>query len=80
MVVRAAKDAGLSLIAITDHNLFTYTDPWEYMGMSIVPGIELSAEYYVSAWNESTELHVIGIVPYGVNASDFDWLGKVQSI
>lgn len=74
MVVRMAKNAGLSLIAITDHNLFTYTDPWEYMGMSIVPGIELSAEYYVPAWNESTEVHVVGIFPDGVNAADFDWI------
>lgn len=74
MVVRMAKNAGLSLIAITDHNLFTYTDPWEYMGMNIVPGIELSAEYYVPAWNESTEVHVVGIFPDGVNAADFDWI------
>ena len=42
--------------------------------MSIVPGIELSAEYCVPAWNESTEVHVVGIFPYGVNADDFDWL------
>ena len=74
MVVKRAKSAGLSLIAITDHNLFTYTDPWEYMGMNIVPGIESSAEYCVPAWNESTEVHVVGIFPYGVNADDFDWL------
>lgn len=74
MVVRMAKNAGLSLIAITDHNLFTYTDPWEYIGMSIVPGIELSAEYYVPAWNETTEIHVVGIFPDGVNTADFDWL------
>ncbi|MBQ1312041.1 MAG: PHP domain-containing protein [Blautia sp.] len=74
MVVKAAKDAGLSLIAITDHNLFTYTEPREYMEMSIVPGIELSAGYYVPAWNETTEVHVVGIFPYGVNAADFEWL------
>lgn len=86
MVVRMAKKAGLSIIAITDHNLFTYTDPWEYMGMSIVPGIELSAEYYVPAWNETTEIHVVGIFPDGVDTTDFDWLlsdierGKIDYI
>ena len=74
MVVKAAKDAGLSLIAITDHNLFTYTDSWEYMGMCIVPGIELSAKYFVPAWKEFTEVHVVGLFPYGVHAADFDWL------
>ncbi len=73
-VVRMAKNAGQSLIAITDHNLFTYTEPWEYMGMSIVPGIEISAEYRVPAWSETTEIHIVGIFPDGVNAADFDWI------
>ena len=73
-VVKMAKAAGLSLIAITDHNVFTYTTPWEYMGMDIVPGIELSTEYYVPAWNDSTEIHVVGIFPDGVDASDFDMI------
>lgn len=71
-VIHCAKEAGLSAIAITDHNVLTYTKPFVREGVQVIPGIELSAEYYVPAWEETTEIHVVGIFPNGVNASDFE--------
>lgn len=71
-VIHCAKEAGLSAIAITDHNVFTYTEPFVSEGVQVIPGIEFSAEYYVPAWEETTEIHVVGIFPNGVNDSDFE--------
>lgn len=71
-VINCAKEAGLSAIAITDHNVFTYTEPFVSEGVKVIPGIEFSAEYYVPAWEETTEIHVVGIFPDGVRASDFE--------
>lgn len=71
-VINYAKEAGLSAIAITDHNVFTYEEPFVSEDMQVIPGIEFSVEYYVPAWEESTEIHVIGIFPNGVSASDFE--------
>ena len=71
-LVKAAKEEGLSLIAVTDHNLFTFTNPWEYDGMTILPGIELSTEYSVPSWEEKTEIHIVGLFPHGVDAANFD--------
>ena len=71
-IIQQAKEAGLSLIAITDHNRFTFTECRQYEGMSIVPGIEFSAEHYVPTWNDMTEVHIIGIFPNRVNESKFN--------
>lgn len=60
-VIGKAQAAGLSLIAITDHNCFTFTECKMSGQMMIVPGIELSTEYYVPAWKDTTEIHVVGI-------------------
>lgn len=72
VVIQKAKEAGLSLIVITDHNKFTFTTCKEVDGMQIIPGIEFSTEYYVPTRNETTEIHIVGIFPYGVNALDFE--------
>ncbi len=86
VVVQKAKEAGLSLIAITDHNRFTFTTCKEVEGMLVIPGIEFSTKYYVPTRNETTEVHVVGIFPYGVNASDFEdilkniGIGKAQYV
>lgn len=72
VVVEKARSWGLSVIAITDHNKFTFTERKQLDGMIIVPGIEFSTEYYVPSWNDTTEIHVVGIFPDGVNEADFD--------
>lgn len=70
-VLRLASCEGLKVIAFTDHNRFTFSEPFSYRNessenrMHVIPGCEFSAE-----WNES-EIHVIGIFPNGVNPKDF---------
>ena len=70
-VIKLAKEQGLSVIAITDHNTFTHTVPYWSEGMLVIPGAELSADYYVPGWGESTEVHIISIFPDGVNPENF---------
>lgn len=63
-VIQLAKDAGLAVIAITDHNKFTYTECIHAGDLDVIPGIEFSAEYKVPAWDEDTsEVHIVGICP-----------------
>ena len=71
-VIREAKSVGLSLISITDHNTFTFTKCRENGGLIVIPGVEFSTEYMVPSWNETTEIHIVGIFPNGVNPLDFD--------
>ena len=72
-VIQLAKDAGLAVIAITDHNKFTYTECIHAGDLDVIPGIEFSAEYKVPAWNDDTaEVHIVGIFPDGVNGEAFD--------
>lgn len=71
-VIAKAKEAGLSVIAITDHNRFTFTETRQYEDMTILPGIEFSVEYFVPARNDTIEIHVVGIFPNGVHPEDFD--------
>lgn len=71
-MINCAKEAGLSAIAITDHNVFTYEEPFVSEDVQVIPGIEFSAEYYVPSWDDTTEVHVVGIFHNGVNPSEFD--------
>lgn len=71
-VIREAKSVGLSLISITDHNTFTFTKYQEFGELIVVPGVEFSTEYMVPNWNETTEIHIVGIFPNGVNPLEFD--------
>lgn len=71
-VIHEAEAAGLSLISITDHNMFTFLKSEKIGNVVVVPGVEFSVEYLVPAWNETAEIHIIGIFPSGVVPSDFD--------
>lgn len=59
-VVRAAKEAGLAALALTDHDevagLAEAGAEGERLGIEVVPGIELSAQ-------DKTEVHVLGFYP-----------------
>lgn len=59
-VVRAAKDAGLAAMALTDHDevagIPEAAAEGERLGIEVVPGIELSAQ-------GKTEVHVLGFYP-----------------
>lgn len=79
-LIRHAKESGMDVISITDHNRFTYTECLNYEGMLVIPGIELSCEYIVPARNESIEVHVVGIFPHGVKVSNFsEVLSKIRA-
>lgn len=71
--VKAAKENGLSAIAITDHDITDGIMPaLKYgakVGLEVIPGIELSCEY------NSTEIHILG---YYINWEN-SWLqGKLK--
>ncbi len=71
--VKAAKENGLSAIAITDHDITDGIVPalksGAKVGLEVIPGIELSCEY------NSTEIHILG---YYINWEN-SWLqGKLK--
>ncbi|MFH1414577.1 MAG: PHP domain-containing protein [Elusimicrobiota bacterium] len=72
-VVRAAKDNGLSAVAITDHDITDGIEPaLKYgakMGIEVIPGIELSCEY------SSVEIHILG---YYINWENSWFQGKLK--
>ncbi len=81
-VLRLAAREGLQVIALTDHNKFSLAEPitvgvsqcesskhWDLLR---IPGCEFSVSYPVPAWNgETTEIHVIGLFPNGVDTDEF---------
>lgn len=71
-VIQKAKETGHTWIAITDHNRFTFTEPQERDGITVLPGNEFSATYYVPAWKRTTEIHIVGIFPNGVKEEEFE--------
>ncbi|MBI4396161.1 MAG: PHP domain-containing protein [Elusimicrobia bacterium] len=62
-LVQAAKEAGLSAIAVTDHDTTQGLGPAEEegrrLGVEILPGIEMSAKT-VSAKGVETDIHILG--------------------
>ena len=58
-LAEAAKEAGLSSIALTDHDTVEGIDRFMYagkkFGIETIPGIELAAAY------KNTELHIVGL-------------------
>lgn len=71
-VIQKAKETGHTWIAITDHNRFTFTEPQERDGITVLPGNEFSATYYVPTWKRTTEIHIVGIFPNGVKEEEFE--------
>ncbi len=63
-VVYAAKEAGLSAIALTDHDTCSGVAKAQAAagetGIELIPGIELSASYALSG-QEEKEIHVVGL-------------------
>lgn len=71
-VIEKAKETGHTWIAITDHNRFTFTEPQRRGGITVLPGNEFSATYYVPAWKRTAEIHIVGIFPNGVKEEEFE--------
>lgn len=70
-VIRLAEKAGLAAIALTDHNLFSFTKPQKVGKMMVIPGCEFSTTYWIAERKDATEVHVVGLFPDGVDPNDF---------
>lgn len=65
-VIHAAKEAGLSALALTDHDTASGVRKAqaaaEECGIELIPGIELSTQYQLpSSQKEEKEVHVVGL-------------------
>lgn len=74
-VVRKAKEAGLTAVAITDHDTVSGAveaqEEGERIGIAVVPGVELS-----TVW-DGVDIHVLA---YYTNNKDELWLERLASI
>lgn len=74
-LVRAAKEAGLAAVAVTDHDITAgiaeAAAAGEAEGVEVVPGVEVSAEY------KPGQMHILGLLidPDATELSD--WLGEI---
>ena len=70
-LIELAKEEKLKFIALTDHNKFSITE-WVHSDvLDVIPGCEFSCTYEVKAWHDTTEVHVVGLFPHGVNPDEF---------
>jgi AAA domain/PHP domain len=82
-VVRAAIDAGLSAIAITDHNTAEWCDDVsaaaEGLPLVVLPGVEITTSegHLLAIWEEGTQARIVHecLVTLGINGDD---LGKLD--
>ena len=65
-MIRDAKEAGLSAIAVTDHNCFALKEPLQYKGMEVIPGVEASTIYKYDGGLKK-EVHILGYFFQGVD-------------
>lgn len=61
-----AEKAGLSTIAITDHNCFAIDSPIRIRGMEVIPGAEFSTTYHYGD-GKKAEIHIVGLFFNGVD-------------
>lgn len=75
-LVRYAKQAGLSAIAVTDHDtaagIEEAADEAERLGISFLPGVEVSVDF-------SPEMHILGYFKNGINNSFNSFLNQVRN-
>lgn len=65
-MIRAARKAGLSALAITDHNCFTLDTPIIRDGLEVIPGAEFSTTYRYGNGGKR-EVHIVGLFFDGVD-------------
>lgn len=65
-VIRAAQDAGLEAIAITDHNCFAIYSPRRAGNLELIPGCEFSTSYRTRA-GRKVEIHIVGLFFNGID-------------
>lgn len=59
-IIKGAKSAGLSAIALTDHNCFAVQTPIREENFEVIPGAEFST-IYAPKQREKKEVHVVGL-------------------
>lgn len=75
-VIELARQEGMRVIALSDHNLFAITEKI-VIGcgeniLEVIPACEFSTTYYSPfRENVSEEIHVVGLFPYGVDPASF---------
>ena len=80
--IEDAKKAGLSAVAITDHNGFTVEQTIRDEDLEIIPGVEFSTTYLYGE-NRKAEIHIIGLFFEGVTPklnSLFEGINKMAYI
>lgn len=65
-VMEEAGKAGLSCIALTDHNYFSIYEPVKVDGLELIPGAEFSTTYEYGA-RQKKEIHVLGLFFDGID-------------
>ena len=68
--VTDAKQAGLSAIAITDHNYVAITQSKWDDGLEIIPGVEFSTTYHYGQ-GKKAEVHIVGLFFEGMSPEVF---------
>ncbi|MDO4647088.1 MAG: PHP domain-containing protein [Eubacteriales bacterium] len=59
-MIHDTREAGLSAIALTDHNCFAIREPMVREGLEVIPGAEFSTYYEASSGNKK-EVHILGL-------------------
>lgn len=80
--IEDAKKAGLSAIAITDHNGFTVEKMIREDELEIIPGVEFSTTYSYGK-GQKAEIHIVGLFFKGVTCelySIFEGINKLAYI
>ena len=73
-LIREAGKAGISVLAITDHNTLSLEQPVKKNSVFVIPGCEFSAEAVIPKTRQRAEVHIIGLFPFGVSRGSFSEL------
>ena len=63
-LIQDAQKDNYHMIAITDHNRFTITDPFIEKGLLVLPGCEFDCHYATE--KQTCSVHILGIFPDGI--------------
>ena len=73
-LIREAGKAGISVLAITDHNTLSLEQAVKKNSVLVIPGCEFSAEAVIPKTRQCAEVHIIGLFPFGVSRGSFSEL------
>ena len=83
-VVRRAKSCGLDVIAITDHDgiggVKSAQEEGQRIGVRVISGVELSAEFSYAAFDSASEMHEMHILGYNMKLDSLALSDKMEDI